>query len=141
MAETIQINSQDILDFCWNPSILDTPSFVVCGGAKQPNEEATIIQVWAYSEKHDAYIKIKDFGNSQHDQDLSSIQTVTWAPFIGRPYHLLATSSAAQIILWKCGFLYQEGSREVSEFSVELLQTIDLPHGLKVILDSEKELE
>jgi len=125
VRKVIEINSTEITQFYWNPSLFNspllksliyTPTFLICC-----NDPIEPIQIFAYIEKYDTYKKLIGFGREQHK---TGKIIGTWAPYIGRTQHLIVTSDANKICLWKCDFNFEEETNEIKEITADLSQLI-----------------
>ena len=81
------------------------------------------VQIWALNEQHNKYVKLSESGAEEHK---AHIVAISWAPFIGRPYHLIATASEdASVILWKTELGQSGEEDEFAKPYVSLQQKIE----------------
>jgi len=78
----------------WNLSPLDTRPMIAVGSS-DPG-----VKIWEYNETYRKWVHVETLlGNKPHT---GAIRDVSWAPNMGRTYHLIATASKDQSIkIWK----------------------------------------
>jgi len=87
----------------WNPSRFDTPMLLVGTDGTNPESESTI-KVWSFNEDHRKWQPLPWDELKGVDATKNTVYDVSWAPNVGRKYHLLACCSGdgtKELRIWK----------------------------------------
>ena len=106
--ETIDLDSE-VVSFCWNTSIFDTPSFIAT---------TKTTHIWAFSEKDNKFVRAKEIKGERG--------IVVWAPIANRDYHLIAIATGNKVVLWRCEFNYNTKLKELESINVSPHQTLKI---------------
>lgn len=121
----------------WNPSQLDRINMIVIGTV------VGSVMIWKLDHKKRKWVKLADLVENDdikqksqkvigdigprkgtHLDELSIINEVSWAPNMGRSFHLIASASGnGTIKIWKLSFSFND------EVSIESFETETLKHG------------
>jgi len=92
----------------WNPSPIDTRPILVVGGLDSN------VKIWEYNETYRKWVHVETLPHTNG----TIIHDVSWAPNMGRNYHLVATASKDQKVkIWKITIQQEKQKIEAKEIA------------------------